>query len=303
MGSSTSSFILNNSNSFLIIKNNNNKITSKHKFSEINIIHSDGEPDILFFNLTRFTFYDDLNNDIDKKIDNLKSYTRSNVNGYYCVMLNLSIDGMTLSNCGNQINYYNVDICKCKYPFSLIFSKNNDDIYFHGYKINHYCNINKLSSICEFDSFNINLINNDKKENNDDFNLVIDIEYHDYVNIYNQIILKKNISQIFNNTLDNHEINYSKYCKAALIKFYVPWCYYCQKLENDWLEISNMFNSDNNVKVLRVNCETNIQNFETIKFPAIVFLIDGKIFDFYKNKYSRNKTGILKWIEDTMLTL
>ena len=45
--------------------------------------------------------------------------------------------------------------------------------------------------------------------------------------------------------------------KVVVIDFFTPWCFYCQKLNKDYLKVHEYFKNSNEVLIAKVNCEEN----------------------------------------------
>lgn len=93
--------------------------------------------------------------------------------------------------------------------------------------------------------------------------------------------------------------------KNAFIKFYAPWCGYCQKLKPDWDRLQSEFKSARSVIIADVDCTAGgeslckkhgVQGYPTIK----VFKKDGpKMGESYDG--AREFAGLKRFVESNLL--
>lgn len=67
----------------------------------------------------------------------------------------------------------------------------------------------------------------------------------------------------------------------SFVKFFAPWCGHCKRLASTWSELGKMFSTEDNVKIIKVDC-TNDENKKLCNeqvlegFPTLLLYHDGK---------------------------
>merc|ERR1712083_1021330 len=71
----------------------------------------------------------------------------------------------------------------------------------------------------------------------------------------------------------------------TFIKFYAPWCGHCQKLAPTWDELAKKFESEEKVKIAKLDCtqaQSVCQENEVRGYPTLQYIRNGKLVEAYK---------------------
>merc|ERR1719342_840415 len=77
----------------------------------------------------------------------------------------------------------------------------------------------------------------------------------------------------------------------TFIKFYAPWCGHCQKLAPTWDELAKKFESEEKVKVAKLDCtqaQSVCQENEVRGYPTLAYFRNGKKVEAYKGARNLN---------------
>lgn len=99
------------------------------------------------------------------------------------------------------------------------------------------------------------------------------------------LFAKKNIFEKFSNSSDGEMTSFDQFDSSSnstfYVKFWAPWCGYCQKMESDWNKLYEKYHNktikNSNVKIFQIQDENHLAkqfsqkyNFTIKGFPTIL---------------------------------
>lgn len=90
---------------------------------------------------------------------------------------------------------------------------------------------------------------------------------------------------------------------VSFVKFFAPWCGHCKRLAPTWEELGKKFFSNNNVKIVKVDCTLDVSkqlcNEQGVDgFPTLYLYKDGHKISEYNG--SRNLDDLYKFVMDRL---
>ena len=87
------------------------------------------------------------------------------------------------------------------------------------------------------------------------------------------------IESVLTLTTETFEQGISK--GVSFVKFFAPWCGHCKRLAPTWTELGQKFITDDNVKIIKVDCTNDASKKvcneqEVDGFPTLLLYEDGK---------------------------
>merc|ERR1712112_709652 len=85
----------------------------------------------------------------------------------------------------------------------------------------------------------------------------------------------------------------------TFIKFYAPWCGHCQKLAPTWDELAKKFESEEKVKIAKLDCtqaQSVCQENEVRGYPTLQYIRNGKLVEAYKG--GRDLASLKEYISE-----
>nr|CAI5826400.1 unnamed protein product [Callosobruchus analis] len=109
-------------------------------------------------------------------------------------------------------------------------------------------------------------------------------------------VMKHGLVELTEKTFENYVATGKHF-----VKFYAPWCGYCQKLAPTWEELARTFEMNNDVTIAKVDCtqEKGIcDKFEVIGYPTLLWIENGKKIEKYKGE--RQHENLKAFVEQMM---
>lgn len=87
------------------------------------------------------------------------------------------------------------------------------------------------------------------------------------------------------------EENFAKHVSSGnhFVKFYAPWCNYCQRLAPTWEELAKNLQNDETVSISKIDCtvyRSICLDFEVKGYPTLLWIEDGKKIEKYSGSRS-----------------
>ncbi|CAH1995839.1 unnamed protein product [Acanthoscelides obtectus] len=95
-------------------------------------------------------------------------------------------------------------------------------------------------------------------------------------------VMKHGLVELTEKTFESHVATGNHF-----VKFYAPWCGYCQKLAPTWEELARSYQDNNDVTIAKVDCtqERKIcDKFEVKGYPTLLWIENGKKIEKYKGE-------------------
>lgn len=98
--------------------------------------------------------------------------------------------------------------------------------------------------------------------------------------------------------------NYNKYLgtdKHLVLKFYAPWCYYCEMMSAEYDKLYDHYKKNQSIVIGRVNCQDNKELCQALGvrgYPSIYYYAPGekKMLNEYQSN-ERTAHKLSQWIE------
>lgn len=108
-------------------------------------------------------------------------------------------------------------------------------------------------------------------------------------NIHQETESELNVPEPVNGLVELTEETFAKHVESGkhFVKFYAPWCGYCQKLAPTWDALAKALEHDTTVTIAKVDCTVHrsiCNSFDIKGYPTLLWIEDGKKVEKYQGQ-------------------